>query len=249
MTTKWKILEKYDFELLAGEPQIMPDGDYSYYQYLNKRWQETGKNVLCQEFLLQEYKGVSIIQEPFGGCGVFSVALQNILQPQHHFIGELDDDCMSQLRHCMSDYPNTTVNKEDAHETLGVAPADIYVCDFPFFTLIQHSNGKWRKEMERMVAHKPKAIIITDGSSCRWHFTVPNLIARGYNVTNDRESYASVFSDYFEEHYGYRVTAMAYHGTCFYIKIEPCGQEIKPIKYKKIVAGEGYKGLKPIKIN
>lgn len=247
MITKWKILEKYDFELLPGKPNKMPDGDWSYYQYLNKRWQETGKNVLCQEFLLGEYKGVSVIREPFGGCGVFSVALQNILQPEYHFIGELDNDCLKQLKFCMSAYPNTIINKEDAHETLGVDPADIYVCDFPFFTLIQHSNGKWHKEMQRMVSNKPKAIIITDGSSCRWHFTVPNLVARGYGVTNDRESYASVFSDYCVKHYGYRVTAMAYHGTCFYIKIEPCGQNNKPIQYKKIIAGEGHKGLKPIK--
>ena len=247
MTTKWKILQKYDFELLAGEPQKMPDGDYSYYQYLNKRWQETGKNVLCQEFLLKEYAGVSVIQEPFGGCGVFSVALQNILQPKHHFIGELDNDCIAQLHHCMSDYPNTTVRKEDAHKTLGVEPADIYVCDFPFFTLIQHINGKWLEEMKRMISHKPKAIIITDGSSCRWHFTARNLISRGYKVNNNRESYASVFSEHFEKNYGYKVTAMAYHGTCFYIKIEPCEKQTTGIKFKKIIAGEGYKGLEPIK--
>ena len=98
-----------------------------------------------------------------------------------------------------------------------------------------------------MVAHKPEAIIITDGSSCRWHFTMPNLLARGYEVTNDRESYAGAFSDYFEEHYGYKVTAMAYHGTCFYIKIEPINIDFNPIRYKKIVAGEGHKGLKPVK--
>ena len=247
MTTKWKILDKYDFELLPGEPQKMPDGDYSYYQYLNKRWQETGKNVLCQEFLLNEHLGASVIQEPFGGCGVFSVALQHVVKPEHHFIGELDDDCVNQLKYCMAGYSNVVVSKEDAHESLGVMPANIYVCDFPFFTLIQHSNGKWRKEMERMVSHKPEAIIITDGSSCRWHFTMPNLLARGYDVTNDRKSYAGAFSDYFVEHYGYKVTAMAYHGTCFYIKIEPINMDYNPIRYKKIVAGEGHRGLKPVK--
>jgi len=247
MTTKWKILEQYDFELLPGEPQLMPDGDYSYYQYLNKRWQETGKNVLCQEYLLREHMHVDVLAEPFGGCGVFSVALQHVVKPKHHLIGELDDDCVNQLKFCMADYPNVVVSKEDAHERLGVMPADIYVCDFPFFTLIQHDSGKWVKEMTRMVSHNPEAIIITDGSSCRWHFTAKNLAKRGYEVTNDRESYAPVFSDYFQEHYGYRVTAMAYHGTCFYIKIEPeSSVDLRPISYKKIVAGEGYKGLRPI---
>jgi len=247
MTTKWKILEEHDFELLPGEPQLMPDGDYSYYQYLNKRWQETGKNVLCQEFLLREHKHAPVLVEPFGGCGVFSVALQHVVQPDRHLIGELDDDCVNQLKYCMARYSNVVVSKEDAHQSLGVIPADIYVCDFPFFTLIQHRNGKWKTEMERMISHKPEAIIITDGSSCRWHFTVPNLITRGYDVTNDRESYAGVFSDYFEEHYGYTVTAMAYHGTCFYIKIEPASIDRQPIRFKKIIAGEGHKGLKPVK--
>ncbi len=253
MSTQWKILEKYDFALLPGEPQKMPDGDYSYYQYLNKRWQETGKNVLCINFLLKNNHDdePKIIVEPFGGCGVFSVAIQHILAPSHHVIGELDDDCISQLNYCMSDFNNVIISKEDAHERLGVIPADIYVCDFPFFTLIQFENGKWNKEMDRMISHEPEAILITDGSSCRWHFTVPNLIKRGYSVTSNRESYASIFSSYMEKRYGYIVTAMAYHGTCFYIKLQPSKlkSSISPIQFNKIEAGEGYKGLHPVKEN
>jgi len=250
-TSKWKILNKYDFELLPGEPQQMPDGDYSYYQYLNKRWQETGKNVLCQEFLLSPHKRSKnandlIVAEPFGGCGVFSIAIQHLLKPMHHFIGELDEDCVRQLYFCTSSYPGVTVHQEDAHERLGVLPADIYVCDFPFFTLIKHSEqNMWVKEMERMVSHEPEAIIITDGSSCRWHFTANNLKKRGYDVNHHRESYAKVFDKYFKEKYNYRVTAVAYHGTCFYIKIQPARLYLDKIAIKHIPAGVGINGLRP----
>jgi|TARA_R110000824_G_scaffold24545_5_gene86354 hypothetical protein len=244
----WKILNKYDFKLLPGEPNKMPEGDYSYYQYLNSRWQETGKNVLCQEFLLKDLKEKDlVVVEPFGGCGVFSVAIQKLLEPEHHIIGELDEACVKQLNYIMADYKGVSVFKEDAHERLGVIPADIYVCDFPFFTYIRHEEGLWRKEMERMTSHDPKAIIITDGSSCRWHFMIEHLLNRDVYVTDNRESYAPAFSLLMERLYKYHVTAMGYHGTCFYIKIEPKRSSTYPIiEYKNIPAGKGHNGLKPV---
>tara|TARA_R100000808_G_C2153219_1_gene163265 strand:- start:2113 stop:2868 length:756 start_codon:yes stop_codon:yes gene_type:complete len=249
MITKWKILNRYSFSLLPGKPKQMPDGDYSYYQYLNKRWQETGKNVLCQQFLLSEHAGQEIkVDEPFGGCGVFSVAIQEMLKPAKHVIGELDLECLHQLHYCTREYKNVEINHSDAHLTLGLEPADIYVCDFPHFTLIKYLNGHWKQEMERMISHKPRAIIITDGSSCRWHFMVKHLKGRGFAAGEDRESYAKCFSAFFQNRYGYRVTAMAYHGTCFYIKIEPEESVLDgaDIRFLKIEAGEGHKGLKPV---
>jgi hypothetical protein len=103
----------------------------------------------------------------------------------------------------------------------------------------------WVKEMERMVSHEPEAIIITDGSSCRWHFTANNLKKRGYDVNHHRESYAKVFDKYFKEKYNYRVTAVAYHGTCFYIKIQPARLYLDKIAIKHIPAGVGINGLRP----
>jgi hypothetical protein len=242
MTTHWKILNKYPFELIPGEAKEMPDGDLSYYEYLNGRWKETGKNVMAIAWLLRNFpQGLKII-EPFGGCGVFSVAIQEIMKPSYHRIGELDGDCYKQLTHVMSRYPSAAVFNDDAHQTLGTIAGDIYVCDFPFFTLIKHETGYWVEEMKRIVAQRPRAILITDGASCRYHFTAKALSNRGYPVTPDRESYAYCFDQMMSRTYDYHVTGMVYHGTCFYIRVEP---EPREIEFLKLEAGSGVNGLRP----
>jgi hypothetical protein len=245
MTTNWTILNKYPFSLIPGTAKEMPDGDLSYYEYLNGRWQETGKNVMAISWLLQKFpKGLSYV-EPFGGCGVFSVAIQEQMKPSYHRISELDEDCFNQLQHALAGYESVSIHHENAHDTLGTSPADIYVCDFPFFTLIKHQSGYWAPEMARMVANRPRAILITDGASCRYHFTAKALQKRGYAVTEDRETYAYAFDKMISETYGYHVTGMVYHGTCFYIRIEP--KPVAQIEFLKLEAGCGHNGLKPVK--
>jgi hypothetical protein len=243
MTAHWKILNKYPFELIPGTAKEMPDGDLSYYEYLNGRWMETGKNVMAIAWLLRNFPEGLSYSEPFGGCGVFSVAIQERMKPSEHRISELDEDCVAQLHHALGKYSGVSIHHENAHDTLGTLPADVYVCDFPFFTLIKHETGYWAEELARMVAQKPKAILITDGASCRYHFTAKALRKRGYDVTADRETYAYAFDKMVQETYGYHVTGMVYHGTCFYIRIEP--QPVAPIEFLKLEAGVGPNGLRP----
>jgi hypothetical protein len=246
-STKFLILEKYPFELLPGEAVKMKDGDLSYYQYLNSRHLETGKNVKCTMWLLRNMpKGLKIV-EPFGGVGVFSVALQEELKPSSHIITELDEQCVEQLKHSLKNYKTAKVIHGDAHELLGVEPADIYDCDFPFFTLSRFQDGNsWNKEFERMVSHNPKAIIVTDGSSCRYHWVYKPLQKRGFEVNENRESYAYAIGKYIHSLYGYSVTGCAYHANCFYLRFEKTKSQ-GGIEFKHFVPGTGESGLRKLK--
>ena len=244
MITKWKVLNKYDFELIPGQPVDMEDGDKSYYQYLNERPNETGKNVQAIQWMLNKFEKGLEIYEPFGGCGVFSVALQEELKPYKHVITELDKGCVEQLKHCLSKY-SVEIIHGDAHELLGYTKADLYVCDFPFFTLNKINNGIWYEEMKRMCAQKPKGITITDGTACRYHWTYKHAKKFDLNIDSTKESYAYAMSKYLYNQFGYSITACGHHGTCFYFLAEP----VKPneIKFKYYPAGSGPDGLKRIK--
>jgi len=243
--TRWMILDKYPFELLPGEPTQVTVGDKSYYQYLNERPNETGKNVQAVIWLLRNFPKGLRIMEPFGGCGVFSIALQNELKPSSHHIVELDGGCVAQLKYCLRNYPSRIlILHGDAHDYLGHGPADIFVCDFPVFTMTRLLRGEWATEMSRMATQKPKAILITDGSSYLYHFVHKTLLKYCPEITSDRESYAHAMGRLLYWLYGYSVTGCGYHGTCFYLRAEP----VPPgeIEFKRFPAGSGPAGLRKV---
>jgi hypothetical protein len=171
--TNWLILNEYPFELIPGEGRNMEGGGVSYYDYINKRPTETGKNVQCIAWLLKDLKKGMSVWEPFGGVGVFATAVQEILKPKAHVIHEIDETCLLQLEHALSKY-NVAIDKQDATKVLGTQYADVFVVDFPLFSMLRYLKGRWEPELRRMTLQRPKAIIMTDGSSCRYHLQWKN---------------------------------------------------------------------------
>jgi hypothetical protein len=242
MITRWTILDKYPFELLPGEPRIMPGGDLSYYQYINKRWAETGKNVLCVSHLLEDFPEQLTYMDPFGGCGVFASAIINEKKPSRYYVADLDEECVAQLHHALDRYPCARVARADARESIDAIPADVFVLEFPFFTLGRYERGEWRDELERVLKLKPKALLLTDGASFFWQKNYLAFQKKGYPVTKDKASYVKVFSDILHSRYGYSISKVGWHGFCFYFLLEP-GRHDFTMKY--FAPGTGHKGLKP----
>lgn len=248
--TNWLVYEKYPFSLLPGEARQVEGQAKSYFEYMNGRAHETGKNLLCIQFLFQGIEKGLVVEEPFGGCGVFAIAIQQILMPSKHRIGEIDEECVRQLKHALGPDESgrvrydVMIKQEDAHEVLGRRQADVFVCDFPFFTINKLKDGLWRDEVLLLTLEiKPKHIIVTDGLSHFWHFNYPRLQTRGYPATEDRASYAKVVDGFFRK-VNYRVESMAWHGSCFYYRLDrndlPGEEDIRLLNVK---AGEGVKGL------
>ena len=242
--TRWKILNKYPFTLRPGQGRAMESGGVSYYDYLNKRPTETGKNVQCIATLIKDLPTGLHVWEPFGGVGVFAVAIQEILKPGKHTIHEIDDACLDQLTAELDRY-GVKPEKRDALEALGSEDADVFICDFPLFSMGRYlREQRWEAELKRMTDRLPLAIIMTDGSSCRYHLQWKNYrnLANDDTIGPDRRSYCDALSRMLHDRYGYSIVQTAWHGNSFYHRLE--NREPGHITMTRFPAGTASDGLR-----
>jgi hypothetical protein len=224
--TNWLILNKYPFELIPGEGRNMEGGGVSYYDYINKRPTETGKNVQCIATLIKDLpKGLSVWE-------------------QAHIIHEIDETCLLQLEHSLSKY-NVAIDKQDATKVLGTQYADVFMVDFPLFSMLRYLKGRWEPELRRMTLQRPQAIIMTDGSSCRYHLQWKNYKKVDSRIDETRSSYVYALSRLFHERYGYSIVACAFHANSFYYRLE----NVKPnqAQFINFPAGSSKDGLRRVK--
>lgn len=249
MTSNWTILGRYPFSLLPATETVLPGGVKSYYHYLNEEPHETGKNVQIIAWLIKDLPTGLQVVDPFGGCGVFAVAINEILKPSKFLIGELDDSCIDQLCATFADHPNVRVFKADAREAFeseSFPKGDIYVCDFPRFTLRRHqTENRWAPELARMFSAQPRALIMSDGSAHLNHFVRNAFKKSNLPVGDSMESFVRYASTYFYDLYGYSIVACGYHGNCFYYRLEQ--QAPGEIAFWKVKSGTYKLGLCKVK--
>ena len=243
MSSQWLILNKFPFELTPGEGRAMEGGGVSYYDYLNKRPTETGKNVQCVAWLMRNMPLNMLVCEPFGGVGIFATATQELIKPKVHVISEIDETCLQQLEHSLNKYP-VKIQNADATKVLGTEYADLYLCDFPLFSLGRYLKGRWEQELRRMTAKQPKYIVMTDGSSCRYHVGWKNYNKIDSRIDSDRKSYIYSMSRRFWERYKYSITGCAYHANSFYYRLEPIAPD--QAEFLHLPAGSAKNGLRRV---
>jgi hypothetical protein len=193
-------------------------GNGGYYQYVNERAGEVGRNAHCIRYLLGELDDdFDTVMEPFGGVGVFGTVIQGVCKPSSHKLFDIDEDCLVQLQNAFEDRPGVEVAEGDAQETIGSEPADFYMLDTPFYTALRHEQ--WREAWERMFALKPKAVIWMDGASfgMQWH-AARYAELMSYPILNN-EDYARATSFFIHTRYGYAVRAATVSRGCFYFAV------------------------------
>jgi hypothetical protein len=244
---KFKLVEKYEFELIPGDEKLITGekGVVSYYHYVNSEPYETGKNLIGIEWLTADLpKGLTLC-DPFAGCGLFAFVVNKTIEPSKLWLCEIDEECFNQLTHAFRDVENAKIFMADAKEMFASPSyprADIYLCDFPRFTLRRHqTEQRWAPELKQMFAANPRAIIMSDGSSHLNHFVQNAFRKVGIDTGKGREDFARYASRYLHETYGYSITMCAYHGNCFYYRLEKT--EPGEIKFNFIKAGSWKKGL------
>jgi hypothetical protein len=179
-------------ELLVCDqwPLRLAEGEGGYYAYANSRSGEVGRNAWCIRWLLHELglpTGLTAV-EPFGGVGAFATVVQGVLRPRHHFIGEIDPDCLRQLQTAFGDRDGMYVLGLDAREAIGNVPGEFYLLDFPFFTLTR--QDEWEEQLDRLFLKMgPQAVIWMDGASFGMQWHAGRYAARfGRPVTNCEDS-------------------------------------------------------------
>lgn len=244
------ICGKWKLPILEGEANTLPSGAKGYYEYINKRPAETGRNALCIEWLLQGLPKYTTVLEPFGGVGVFATIVRNMLRPTRHQIYDIDDDCLRQLRNAFT-HParrfnrGVTVAHADARYILRKRSARIYLLDFPFQTITLYLE--WEEEWQAIFAKKPRAVIWMDGAARYMHFHKERYSARFGQVVNSQEDYARAMSRFMYERHGYSITKCAWSIGCFYFLAERTdvlkknGELWEPEFYRVSSGAEGLK--------
>ena len=234
---------KYELSVRPGEAKPCDGEDQAlgYYEYINHRTKETGKNLLCVQQLISSLPQGLIVYEPFGGVGAFAALVQGALKPSSHVMCDIDEDCYNQLAYAFGGHPGVRITRDNARIHLGREYADLYLCDFPFHTLIRYAE--WKAQWQRMTNQRPKAIVWMDGAISKLHLHTRNYTkATGYPVTRDPETYAQAMSRRLYEDTGYSITESAYSWACSYFRAEavPPG----PIPITRYGEGTGDKGFK-----
>lgn len=237
------ICEKYELRVLEGEVKKVEGEERAlgYYEYINARTLETGKNLLCVQHLLSTLpKHLSVI-EPFGGVGAFARLIQGEVEPISHKIYEIDEPCLKQLHYAFDGWEGVEVAYGNAHELLGKEYADLFVCDFPFMTIMRYSD--WATEWKRMTELEPQAIIWMDGAVSYLHLHTENYTRfSGMPVTRSPYSYAKAMSHKLYSETGYSIVDVAFSHACSYFLAKK--GKSSEITMTNFPAGSGKKGFK-----
>ena len=126
----------------------------------------------------------------------------------------------------------------------GTQYADVFMVDFPLFSMLRYLKGRWEPELRRMTLQRPQAIIMTDGSSCRYHLQWKNYKKVDPRIDETRSSYVYALSRLFHERYGYSIVACAFHANSFYYRLE----NVKPnqAQFINFPAGSAKDGLRRV---
>lgn len=194
-----------------------------YHQFISGRSRETGLNALGIEWLCSMLQQGGTACEPFGGVGVFATVVQETVKPERHILYDIDPYCLLQLAQAFRDRAGVEVRHGDAEQMMGQDRADLYVIDYPFFTVRQY--WRWDTHWSLMAARKPKGIIWLDGSIRYLHLNAATYEADFGMPIKGREDYVAAMSRFLEERHGYGIRAAAYSHSCFYFLATPGTKE------------------------
>lgn len=211
-------------QVLDRWPLVLRPGTGGHYQYLDTA---SKRNSACFLNLIEDLpQGISVV-EHFGGVGMFSTIIQQVLHPQQHIIEDLDEDCVAQLSSLFVGDDQVSVARADAKISMGSRPVDLVVLDFAYATIKHHGEWPWA----RVTATQPRYIVFADTALRRLglHRKLYSQLFGCPIVTH--EDYVEAYSRYLWGHYGYSVVREAHH-VYSYMRLEsvPCG----PIQYTKV---------------
>lgn len=165
------------------------------------------KNAACFEAVIQGLPTGLLVSEHFGGVGVGSVVIQNVLKPSSHYIWDIDEDCLRQLQATFQT-PGIHVAYGDAKETMGAIDAGIVVLDLPYHTVRHHDE--WEPNWTNVFKRRPLAVVWPDAACRRLHLH-RHLYSGMLKYVNDNRAYIWSYSRWLYERYGYSIRRAAWH--------------------------------------
>lgn len=194
-------------------PLAIAPGNTGFFAHLGN----AQKNAACFERVIEGLPTGLRVAEHFGGVGVGSTVIQNVLKPREHHIFDIEEDCLRQLRATFEGLPGVTVAHGDALQIGGLVEADIYVLDHPYHTVRHHDE--WEPMWRRIFDRSPVAVVWPDAACRRLHLH-RHLYADLLKYTNDNRAYIWSYSRWLYGRYGYSLRRAAWHAYTYVVAVE-----------------------------
>lgn len=185
-----------------------PTFEKSYLDEIDDHLVDASANATAMEFLLENLPQKLDVVEYFGGAGIQSTIIQELLEPNKHIILEKDDGCVRQLRWLFNFCPQVSIFQGDATQLIGYLDADVYVLDWNSWTIYHWSQ--WQQSWDLMMSRLPKAVIWFDSSWSYFHMNRERYGRRLRRKLTTRQSYTLALSSFFKKRYGYEIVRAAY---------------------------------------
>lgn len=168
MTTIARILERYTMPL--EEPENVGRDEW-FLDWVLRSPKEAGTHLTAgwsalnalREDLLKE--DIASCREYFGGMGAQALMVNELFSPTDHDVLEFSEQAVAHLQKLGT---HITARHADAYDPSSCVPADLVVLDFGDLTVWKTRDGEQhRKLLDRVFAHRPKAVLLTD-IACRY---------------------------------------------------------------------------------
>ena len=218
---KWKL----PITVPLGSEAGLPKQKRSYLHYISEHGDLVAAKCLATEWLLSSVERAFTVREYFGGVGIVSTIVRNLLAPHSHIISELSAICVEQLKGAFTK-KTEVVRQQDARQAmLGPEECRLHILDFPTFTLL-HAKTKWSAQLASIFSTRAPYVILTDTAASYIHVTKKRYSeVTGADIKN-MDDYTMAFSCELHKAYGYSITRAAYRGrNAAYYLLQPglCG--------------------------
>lgn len=219
MTTIAYILERYTMKLEHTTEPWFAD-------WVLRSPKEAGIHLTAGWLALNSIKDLDITsaREYFGGIGAQALMIEELFSPETHMALEFSEQAVDHMRRELP--AHIYVGHADSYDPSSCSPADLVALDFGDLTVWKTREGqKHRELLDRVFAHHPKAVLLTD-ISCRYlHLhreRYETLLGPGTCDTYEHYLYALIGR--LEELYGYTLRAGFSHRWSTVMALVPEGQ-------------------------
>lgn len=177
----------------------LTDGKTGYFEWIKRP--QAGKMALCKEAIISGIKiPINSVTECFGGIGVSTTIIQNLVNPSRHRVYELDEDCYWQLN---AAFPNCEVLLGDAIELLKQEEdTELFMLDFEYYTV---NHKQWDPLWDAIYTKQPLGVIWLDTAAHYMHLhkkLYGSILDYEIEKTSD---YYDGFSRMIHKKYGYSI--------------------------------------------
>lgn len=173
------------------------------------------------------YRSLGLVYEPgeivtareyFGGLGAQSLMIQERFTPEEHTVLDLSPDAVHHLSDLLLTYFRhrpVRVHQADSYDPGTYRPADLVGLDFGDLTAWRLRPGEAQRTLlDRVIAGKPKAVVLTDVAGPRLHLHRERYSQVLHTQPERIRSYAAYLeglTDWMRAHYGYHPVRGYYH--------------------------------------